>query len=81
MSTRAYTLTILVIDHDALGPEAVIQTLEHQKYPNHCISPEVIDGQEVEIGEWYDGHPLNTFKPDRRARWLATRTRTPLEIA
>lgn len=55
---RAYKLTVLVVDHDSVGEE-IAEMIEDARYPNHCISPSVIDIQSVDIGEWDDSHPLN----------------------
>ena len=52
-------LEVMVIDMDGLGAEAVKETLENQKYPNYCISPEVKVIEVREIGAWSDEHPLN----------------------
>ena len=52
-------IEVMVIDMDGLGAEAVKETIENQKYPNYCISPEVKAIEVREIGEWSDGHPLN----------------------
>ena len=56
---KAYRLTVLIVDFDDLGRMQVQRTIELQRYPNHCISPEVLDIEEAEIGEWTDDHPLN----------------------
>ena len=55
---KVYKLEILVIDHDGIGHDEVRSVLENQRYPNHCIYPEVksIDIREI---EWRDDHPLN----------------------
>jgi hypothetical protein len=56
---KAYQVTLLVIDHDHVGADGIIEVLENQRYPNRCISPEVKRTVEVDIGEWTDDHPLN----------------------
>ena len=55
----AYILTIIVTDHDDLGADEIKQTIEDQRYPNHCIDPQVTGTEAVEIGEWHDDHPPN----------------------
>lgn len=56
---KAYKITLLVIDHDEIGREAITDALEHTHYPNHCIAPDVRAVEEADIGEWTDDHPLN----------------------
>lgn len=56
---KIYKVTISIIDFDGLGPEEIKDTIEQTKYPNRCISPDVVDIQEKDIGEWDDDHPLN----------------------
>lgn len=56
---KAYKVELLIIDHDKVGCEGIINVIENQKYPNWCISPEVIGIKEADIGEWYDQHPFN----------------------
>lgn len=56
---KAFKVELLIIDHDGLGAEQIKDVLENTKYPNWCISPEVMDVDERDIGEWHDGHPLN----------------------
>ncbi len=56
---KIYKIVISIIDFDELGADAIVQTLENQKYPNYCISPHVMKIDERDIGEWDDSHPLN----------------------
>lgn len=56
---KAYRVELLIIDFDGLGQTEITATLEHQKYPNRCISPSVQAIDEKDIGEWTDAHPLN----------------------
>ena len=56
---KAYRITILIIDSDNVGKEEVVRILEDTKYPNYCISPEVLDVKEADVGSWSDEHPLN----------------------
>lgn len=55
---KVHKITLLVVDFDELGVEEVKDVLENVHYPNHCIAPEVMDTQTVEV-EWDDDHPLN----------------------
>lgn len=56
---KVHKLTVYVLDFDGLGSDGVKETLENQRYPNHCISPNVLSVETREIGEWEDGNPLN----------------------
>ena len=64
---RAYRMTILIVDHDDIGPDEAKATIEQQRFPNHCIAPVVLRVDEAEIGRWSDTHPLNTVQ-DRLER-------------
>ncbi len=55
---KVYKLEVIVIDHDGVG-DGITDTIENQRYPNHCISPHVVSVEERDIGEWSDAHPLN----------------------
>lgn len=59
---KAYKLEVLIIDHDGIGPDEIRTVLENQKYPNHCMYPEVQSIDWREIGDWHDDHPLNRTK-------------------
>lgn len=59
MKTKIYKVELLIIDHDDLGPAELKAVLEHTKYPNRCISPEVKQIETREV-EWSDDHPLNS---------------------
>lgn len=67
---KAHILKVLVIDHDEMGADSVSATLELQRYPNGCISPQVVESATIDIGEWTDEHPLNQCDTDVGA-WLA----------
>jgi len=56
---NAYKIEILVINFDEMSEQDIIDTLEHTKYPNRCIGPQVLSSKEADIGEWDDDHPLN----------------------
>jgi hypothetical protein len=59
---KAYKITLLVIDHDGLGLERIREEIESAHYANHCISPNIKDIEERDIGTWADDHPLNKPK-------------------
>lgn len=52
-------LEVVIVDMDGLGAEEIKSVIENQRYPNHCISPDVRNMEVREIGEWSDEHPLN----------------------
>lgn len=62
---KVYKIELLIIDHDALGPEEIRFVLENTNYPNDCIRPQIALVEERVI-EWTDDHPLN------QAVWTAT---------
>ena len=66
---KAYILTIVVIDHDEIGGDEIVKTIENARYPNRCIDPHVEATAEHDIGEWDDDHPLNQNSTDALA-WL-----------
>lgn len=56
---KAYKIELLIIDHDKIGADDIINVLENTRYPSRCISPKVKNIIEKDIGEWYDDHPFN----------------------
>lgn len=52
-------ITIMVIDHDNIGPDEAAEVLENARYPNRCMYPNVMSIESREIGEWSDANPLN----------------------
>jgi hypothetical protein len=56
--TKVHKITLLIVDHDGLGAKEIINVLEGQRYPNHCIVPDVMRVESREV-EWSDAHPLN----------------------
>lgn len=56
---EVHKITLYVVDHDRMGLDAVCDTLVNARYPNHCISPEIISSASADAGEWGDDHPLN----------------------
>ncbi len=56
---KAYEITLRIIDIDEIGRDEIRMVLENTKYPNHCISPNVSEVREADIGEWDDDHLLN----------------------
>lgn len=69
---RAYILTVVVVDHDdveASGPGSIGEVIENARYPNRCISPDVVGCEAFDLGEWEDEHPLN-YRATDKAAWL-----------
>jgi len=58
---RVYKIEVMIIDFDNIGGDEIKDVIENSKYPNRCISPDVMDIKSVEIGEWSDDHPLNNM--------------------
>lgn len=56
---KVYKLEVLIIDYESLGAEEIKDVLENTKYPNWCITPQVMKIEEREISDWHDDHPLN----------------------
>lgn len=56
---RVHKITIMVVDHDDIGPDEASDVLENARYPNHCIYPHVMGVESRDIGEWSDSNPLN----------------------
>ncbi|KKN69878.1 hypothetical protein LCGC14_0437020 [marine sediment metagenome] len=61
---KAYRVTLVIVDHDELGPDEISSVLENSRYPNHCIYPRVAHLEGLDIGEWVDSHPLNLTSTD-----------------
>ena len=61
--TQVHRVVVLVVDHDGLGADGVKSCLENTKYPNHCMWPQVVTTDTVDV-EWSDDSPLN-----KRATW------------
>lgn len=57
---KVHKLTVLVVDHDNLGAYGVKAEMENARYANHCMVPEVMACESVEV-EWSDEHPLNQY--------------------
>ena len=55
---KLHKIEILIVNHDDVSEEDIKYHLENTKYPNYCISPEVLSINTREI-EWSDDHPLN----------------------
>lgn len=58
MKRKIHKVTLLVVDHDGIGADEVVTVLENSRYPNHCMSPDVMAIETREV-EWSDDHPLN----------------------
>lgn len=58
MKTKVHRVTLLIVDHDDVGEEGVRSLLEHTRFPNRAINPDVLRVETREV-EWSDDHPLN----------------------
>ena len=56
---KVYKLVVIVVDHDELGSQGIVDEIENADYPNECITPRVEGVEERDIGEWTDDNPLN----------------------
>ncbi len=63
---KAYKIEILVIDHDEVGKDNIVNYLENARFANDCLSLDVKDVVEKDIGQWTDNHPLNNFATYRK---------------
>jgi len=66
MKVAVHKVTLAVVDHDELGPEEVVRTLENARYPNRCMSPHGMDIETKEV-DWHDQHPLNLIHKQAEA--------------
>jgi hypothetical protein len=55
---KVHKVTLLIVDHDDLGAAGVKEVIDNARFPNHCISPDVM-AIETQVIEWSDTHPLN----------------------
>lgn len=62
---KAYRVELLIVDSDNLGDEDIKEVIEETRYPNRCISPEVMSIEGKDIGEWHDEHPLNQLSTSK----------------
>lgn len=58
MIKKVHKVTVLIVDHDGLGADAIKDEIENTSYANHCMSPQVMCVETEEV-EWRDDHPLN----------------------
>ena len=57
---KAYKLEILIIDFDGLGSKGIVEEIENTRFANDCLSLDIKQIEERDIGEWHDDHPLNS---------------------
>lgn len=58
---RVYKIVLMFIDHDELGPDGAADLIENATLPNHIDPGTVMSIEERDIGEWHDGHALNSL--------------------
>jgi hypothetical protein len=56
---QAIKIELLIVNFDGLDLEEIKSVIENTRYPNHCISPQVMSAEVKEIGDWDDDHLLN----------------------
>lgn len=56
---KVHRIVLAVVDFDRLGAENVVEEIENVRYPNDCVSPNVLSIETRDCGEWTDDHPLN----------------------
>ena len=57
--TKVHKVVLLIVDHDDLGADDVVVEIQNVRYPNRCLSPEVMEIETTEV-DWDDNHPLNS---------------------
>lgn len=55
---KVYKITLCYIDLDGCGDE-IKDMIEGANLGNHVYPGDVMKMESVDIGEWYDEHPLN----------------------
>jgi hypothetical protein len=63
---KVHRIVLMVVDHDDIGGMEARDVLENNRYPNHCMSPVVMEVDTREI-EWSDAHPLNSSHKQQAA--------------
>lgn len=61
---KVHKVTLLIVDSDGLGAASVKEVIENARFPNRCISPDVM-AIETQVVEWSDAHPLNDSRKQR----------------
>lgn len=76
---KIYKIEVMVLDLDQIGEQEIVDVIEHTRYPNRCISPEVKKVESRDIGEWHEDHPinLNVSHDAEYQRLFAEPSRTP----
>jgi hypothetical protein len=62
---NVYKVVLSVIDFEDVGEQGIRDMIEGAHYPNRCISPQVLNIESRDIGEWNDSHPLNNKRKAR----------------
>ena len=55
---KVFKIELFIIDFDEVGEEEIKDIIENTRYPNRCISPDVMKVESRDI-LWHDSHPLN----------------------
>lgn len=56
---KVHKVESYIVDFDDVGEENIKDLIENARFPNRCISLNVIKIATKDIGEWNDDHPLN----------------------
>jgi len=56
---KVHKIELLIVDHDEVGIDEIKDIIENIKYPNWCMSPQVMQTATVNIGKWDDDLPIN----------------------
>lgn len=60
---KAYRIVTYVVDMQNWGPGVILEELQRSRH----ISVDVGAIDEIDIGEWDDDHPLNSYETDTEA--------------
>ena len=66
---KVHSVTLTIIDIDDIGADEIKSVIENAHYPNRCISPDVVNIETADVGEWHYEHPLND-KRTANAEWM-----------
>ena len=66
---KAYKLEILIVDHDEVGQDKIIQFIENNTHPDYCLLPEVMRVDSADIGKWHKSHPLHFLNKNKKAEY------------
>ena len=59
---KAHIVVLGIIDFDNLGADGIKDEILNARFANDCMSPNVLEIQSVDIGEWREDMPINQSK-------------------